>query len=82
MFGQAGSETGRADEWLKKGLEAMKQSRFADAQSAFEKAVEADPSGIAAHLQLAAAVLRQLHPGPRSSAANLELVQKGCATWK
>jgi TonB family protein len=76
MFGQAGSEAGRADEWLKKGLEAMKQSRFADAQSAFEKAVEADPSGIPAHLQLAAAVLRQLHPGPRSSVANLELVQK------
>jgi TonB family protein len=63
----AGLAAQDARETLNRGVAAFKAGRYADATAEFQKAVDADPSFLPAHLYLATAYMQQYVPGAESS---------------
>jgi len=61
--------------WLNNGVQAFKNARYTEAVTAFEKAVELDPSSLPAHLYLGTAYMQQFIPAAESP-ENLEIWQK------
>ncbi len=53
--------------WLNQGVQAFKQAHYPEAIQAFQKAVDLDPSFVAARLYLATAYMQQFNPGAASS---------------
>ena len=58
--------------WLNDGVGAFKNARYPEAVASFQKAVEADPSSVPAHLYLGTAYMQQYIPGAESK-ENLEM---------
>jgi len=56
-----------ARELVNRGVSAFKAGRYADAVAEFQKAVDADPSSVPAHLYLATAYMQQYIPGAASA---------------
>jgi len=56
-------ESADARAWLNQGVQAFKNAQYADAVSAFQRAVQADPSFTAARLYLGTAYMQQFIPG-------------------
>jgi TonB family protein len=56
-----------ARELVNRGVAAFKAGRYADATAEFQKAVDADPSFVAARLYLATAYMQQYIPGAESA---------------
>ena len=50
-------------EWLNRGVQAFKSARYTDAVGAFERAVQANPGSVTAHLYLGTAQMQQYIPG-------------------
>jgi len=50
-------------EWLNRGVQAFKAARYAEAVQAFERAVDANPGNVTAHLYLGTAHMQQYSPG-------------------
>ncbi len=52
--------------WINQGVQAFRSARYAEAVSAFQKAVDLDPSNVTAHLYLGTAYMQQYIPGATS----------------
>jgi Tfp pilus assembly protein PilF len=63
---QPAAEKSPADELLKKGVQAFKSNDFEDAIALFQKATEAEPGSVKAHVYLATAQARTYIPGDAS----------------
>jgi TonB family protein len=50
-------------EWLNRGVQSFKAARYAEAVDAFQRAVDANPGNVAAHLYLGTAYMQQYIPG-------------------
>jgi TonB family protein len=72
VWSQAGGS--EANALLKQGDEAMMQRKWHDAEAAFRKAVEADPTAVEAHSKLSNALALQMRPGPATSSENRPLL--------
>jgi TonB family protein len=63
----AGLAAQDAKELINSGVSAFKAGRYADAVAQFQKAVDADPSFVTAHLYLATSYMQQYIPGADSA---------------
>ena len=55
-----------AREWMNQGVQAYKSAKYVDAVTAFQKAVDANPSDVNARLYLATTLMSQYVPGATS----------------
>jgi TonB family protein len=61
--------------WLNRGVQAFKSAQYAEAVTAFQRAVEQQPSNPTAHLYLGTALMQQFIPGAVSP-QNIEMARR------
>jgi tetratricopeptide (TPR) repeat protein len=55
-----------AQDWINRGVEALRRAQYPQAEAAFQNAVDLDPSSASAHMYLATACMQQFIPGATS----------------